>query len=121
MHATLRMPTPGAVGTGQTWKPWVLAWLVALLAVVLVGCPKGGADAEVVTVGAYFSLSGSDSTFGIDSREGIEMATEEVNQAGGVKGKPVRVLFEDDKSSVQEESNKVLQLIDRDKVIALLG
>ena len=49
------------------------------------------------------------------------MATDEVNAAGGVKGKKVRVLFEDDKSNAQEASNKVLQLIDRDKVIAHPG
>jgi branched-chain amino acid transport system substrate-binding protein len=98
-----------------------LAWLAVPLVLLLLGCPKGSADDQVVTVGAYFSLSGSDSTFGIDSREGIDMATDEVNAAGGVKGKKVRVLFEDDKSNAQEASNKVLQLIDRDKVIALLG
>jgi len=120
MDATLPNPTPSGVPQGLR-RSWALALLAIPLAVLLLGCPKGGAEAEVVTVGAYFSLSGSDSTFGIDSREGIEMATEEVNQAGGVKGKTVRVLFEDDKSNVQEASNKVLQLIDRDKVIAILG
>lgn len=101
----------------------LVAWavFVALVALVAVGCNKGNADDQTVTVGAYFSLSGSDSTFGIDSKEGIDMATDEVNAAGGIKSKKVRVLFEDDKSNAQEASNKVHQLIDRDKVIALLG
>jgi branched-chain amino acid transport system substrate-binding protein len=98
-----------------------MSGLCLLIALGALGCSKSGADDQFVTVGAYFSLSGSDSTFGIDSREGIDMATEEVNAAGGVKGKKVRVLFEDDKSNAQEASNKVHQLIDRDKVIALLG
>ena len=49
------------------------------------------------------------------------MATEDINAAGGIKGKKVRVIFEDDKSNAQEASNKVLQLIDRDKAIAILG
>lgn len=104
-----------------TWTSFVASGLCLLIALVAQGCSKSGSDDQVVTVGAYFSLSGVDSTFGIDSREGIEMATEEVNAAGGVKGKKVRVLFEDDKSTTQEASNKVHQLIDRDKVIALLG
>jgi branched-chain amino acid transport system substrate-binding protein len=90
------------------------------LAVSSAGCSKGG-DNDVLTVGAFFSLSGPDSAFGNDSREGIEMATDEVNAAGGVKGRKVRVLMEDDKSNTQETSSKVLQLIDRDKVIAILG
>jgi ABC-type branched-subunit amino acid transport system substrate-binding protein len=49
------------------------------------------------------------------------MAADEINAAGGVKGTKVRVLMEDDKSNVQETSKRVLQLIDRDKVIAVLG
>lgn len=72
-------------------------------------------------VGAYLSLSGEETAFGVDSKEGIELAIDEVNQAGGVKGKPIKVLFEDNKSKPEEATNKVLQLIDRDKVIALLG
>lgn len=82
------------------------------------GCGKKSDD---IRVGAYLSLSGPDSTFGTDTREGIELAVEEVNAAGGVKGKKVRVLYEDDKSTTQEASQKVRQLIDRDKVIAVLG
>lgn len=72
-------------------------------------------------IGAYLSLSGEDAAFGIDTKEGIELAVEEINKAGGVKGKPFKVLYEDDKSNPQEATNKVLQLIDRDKVVALLG
>jgi branched-chain amino acid transport system substrate-binding protein len=86
-----------------------------------VGCPaKSGGD-ETITVGSYLSLSGQQSTFGTDTKEGIEMATEEVNAKGGIKGKKVRVLYEDDKSNAQEASNKVRELIDRDKVIAVIG
>lgn len=105
------------------------AWLGHLGVLAMVGvmglsagaCRKGGGSTDQVTVGAFFSLSGSDSTFGLDSKEGIELALEEQNAAGGVKGKKVRVLFEDDKSNPQEASNKVRQLIDRDKVVAILG
>src|SRR5258706_629877 len=98
-----------------------LIWCIVPLLAALSGCTKGSSDDQLVTVGAYFSLSGQESTFGLDSREGIEMATDEANAAGGVKGKKVRALFEDAKSNAQEASNKVHQLIDRDKVIAILG
>lgn len=111
-------------------------WIVGALALTLgaVGCGNGGsapgttgapgapgAGATEWRVGAYLSLSGPDTQFGIDTREGIELAIDEVNKAGGVKGKPIKVLFEDDKSNPQEATNKVLQLINRDKVVALLG
>lgn len=96
---------------------------VVMLGASLGGCRKsdGGGGEETIKIGAFFSLSGSDSTFGIDSKEGIELALEEQNAKGGVKGKKVRVLFEDNKSNPQEASNKVRQLIDRDKVVAVLG
>lgn len=97
----------------------LLALFVVLLAGVLaVGCSR---PKDELVVGAYLSLSGSDSTFGVDAREGIELAVEETNAAGGVRGKPVRVVFEDDKSTTQEASQKVRKLIDRDRVVALLG
>ena len=82
------------------------------------GLPASTAEWKV---GAFFSLSGADTQFGVDTREGIELAIEEVNKAGGVKKKPIKVIFEDDKSNPQEATNKVLQLIDRDKVVAILG
>jgi branched-chain amino acid transport system substrate-binding protein len=102
------------------WTDMTPCWLLVAAASLFAGCSKGG-HADVLTVGAFFSLSGADSAFGNDSREGIEMATDEINAGGGIKGTKVRVLMEDDKSSIQETSNKVLQLIDRDKVIAILG
>jgi branched-chain amino acid transport system substrate-binding protein len=94
------------------------------------GAPTGSTGAASATaaalpadwrVGAYLSLSGADAQFGIDTKEGIELAVDEINKGGGVKGRPIKVLYEDDKSNPQEATNKVLQLIDRDKVMALLG
>jgi len=92
---------------------------VATLPLAALACKKD--SSSEILVGAYLSLSGADSTFGTDTREGIELAVAETNAAGGVKGKPVRVLYEDDKSTTQEATQKVRQLIDRDKVVALLG
>ena len=86
---------------------------------------KDGAGPEPAAnewrVGAYLSLSGAETQFGKDTQEGTELAVEEINSKGGVKGKKIKMLFEDDKSNPQEASNKVLQLINRDKVVALLG
>ena len=98
---------------------WLLAAaLLAGLAGTTSGCkPK----TDAIVVGAYLSLSGVDSTFGTDTKDGIELALEQANAAGGAKGKKLQVLYEDDKSSPQEVSSKVHELIDRDGVVALLG
>ncbi len=107
---------------------------LALAALCLTACSKDSskkdpgaatsgskAQAGDILVGAYFSLSGEETQFGKDSQEGIQLAVDEDNAKGGVKGRKVKVLFEDDKSNPQEATNKVRQLIDRNKVVALLG
>ena len=95
--------------------------LAAALVVVgaLSGCSKAKTD-EIV-VGSFLSLSGSDTAFGVDTQKGMDLAIAEVNAAGGVKGKKLKVLYEDDKSTPLEASNKVQQLIDRDKAVAIIG
>jgi len=92
---------------------------IVLVAISLLACEKD--DPTEIKVGAYLSLSGADSTFGTDTREGIELAVEQTNAAGGVIGKRIRVIYEDDKSTTYEAVQKVRQLIDRNKVVALLG
>jgi len=93
--------------------------VVGLVPFVLAGCPKKPDDE--IKIGAYLSLTGADSTFGTDTKEGIELAVSQVNAKGGVKGKKIRVLYEDTKSTTQEASQKVMQLVDRDAVVAVLG
>ncbi|MDI1430269.1 ABC transporter substrate-binding protein [Polyangium sorediatum] len=109
-------------------REWITALACGALSSALAapGCDRsgagsGGASANEWRVGVYLSLSGADTSFGVDTREGIALAVDEINAAGGVKGRPIKLLFEDDKSNPQEASNKVLQLINRDKVVALLG
>jgi len=112
-------------------RRWIAGALALMgLGVLGLGCDKKqGADVKAESnakaaewkVGAYLSLSGPDTQFGLDTKDGIDLAVDEINKAGGVRGKPMKVVFEDDKSNPQEATNKVLQLIDRDKVVALLG
>ncbi len=103
-------------------RTWIVAALgLGAISALGLGCGNKAAATPEWRVGAYLSLSGAQTQFGQDTREGIELAMDEVNKAGGVRGKPIKLLIEDDKSSQQEATNKVLQLIDRDKVVALLG
>jgi branched-chain amino acid transport system substrate-binding protein len=75
-----------------------------------------------VVIGMYGSLTGDGASFGISSREGTELAVEELNAAGGVLGgRKFRLLVEDDQSRPEEASNAVTKLITQDRVIAVLG
>jgi len=82
--------------------------------------PKASEGTEIV-VGVYGSLTGTDATFGTSSRNGVEMAMDEVNKAGGVLGKQIHVIVEDDQSKPEEAQTVATKLISKDHVVALLG
>jgi branched-chain amino acid transport system substrate-binding protein len=105
-----------------------LGLMVAALASVTSACERrtenGGGSATTgdIVVGMYGSLTGDGASFGISSREGTELAVEEVNAAGGLLGgRKIRLLVEDDQSKPEEASNAVTKLITQDKVVAVLG
>jgi len=92
-----------------------------LLALASTGCPTQGPAGNKVVIGEYESMTGSEATFGESTHAGILLALDEVNKAGGIKGKPVEVKLLDDKCNEQEAQNCVLRLCTEDKVTALLG
>jgi branched-chain amino acid transport system substrate-binding protein len=77
-------------------------------------------SAEPIKLGSVLRLSVG-SEHGIPSRRGVELAVEEVNQAGGINGRQVEVIFEDEKDSPTACVNAVQKLINVDKVAALIG
>ncbi len=85
----------------------------------LSGCKKGGG--ETIKVGEFASLTGKEATFGTSSHEGTLLAIEEINAAGGVLGKQIELLTEDDQSKPGEPANAVNKLISKDGVVAILG
>jgi branched-chain amino acid transport system substrate-binding protein len=110
-------------------KTWMVL-TTAVLSLVLFGCPPktsetatgtgGGTEGEIV-VGEYGSLTGAEATFGQSTHNGIMLAMDEVNSAGGVNGRKVRVITEDDQSKAEEAANAVTKLISQNNVIAVLG
>jgi len=92
--------------------------LVAACAALLVaGC--GGGD--TVKVGVIVPLSGDVKTFGESTQNGVLLAIEEFNAAGGVGGKKVQAIVSDDKNEPTEASNAGSKLIDMDRVVAVIG
>lgn len=86
--------------------------------------PTGGASGakgETIKVGHYGSLTGAQATFGKTTDDGIKLAIEEINAAGGLNGKKIELITYDTRSDVTETTNVVTRLIDQDKVVALLG
>src|SRR5579864_9081853 len=77
----------------------------AVVAVIGLACSKGGSSAaggNEILVGEYGSLTGGIATFGISTRDGSQQAFDEINAAGGVLGKKIKLLVEDDQSKPEE-------------------
>jgi branched-chain amino acid transport system substrate-binding protein len=83
------------------------------------GCQKGGAGD--ILVGEYSSLTGTTATFGQSTDNGIKMAFDEINKAGGVLGKKLAVAVEDDQSKPEEAATAATKLINQNHVVAMLG
>jgi branched-chain amino acid transport system substrate-binding protein len=110
-------------------KNAIIVVSLAVLSFGLLGCPPkegggtttgagGGGD---ILVGEYGSMTGGQATFGQSTHNGIMMAADEVNAAGGINGRKIKVLSEDDQSKPEEAPNAVTKLISKDNVVAVLG
>jgi branched-chain amino acid transport system substrate-binding protein len=96
----------------------------ALLCALAVGAAGFNAPLnaqESIKVGEYASLTGREATFGESSHNGTKLAVEELNAAGGVLGKKIQLITEDDESKPGLPSTVVRKLISRDSVSAVLG
>jgi branched-chain amino acid transport system substrate-binding protein len=88
--------------------------------------PEGGSTNSasgrgVIKVGEFASLTGKEAAFGESSHEGTALAVDDLNAAGGVLGRQVQLITEDDQSQAGQPSTDVRKLISDDGVVAVLG
>src|SRR5215211_2841276 len=76
---------------------------------------------QEIPVGEFASLSGGSASFGQSSHKGTALAIDEINAAGGVLGKKLKLITEDDQSLAGQPATIVRKLISQDRVIAVLG
>jgi branched-chain amino acid transport system substrate-binding protein len=107
-------------------KNSLLKFSAAVTAALLIaGCKptdnSATTGAGTIKIGEFASLTGKDATFGISSHEGTLMAVEQINAAGGILGKKIELITEDDQCKAGEAATVVNKLIARDNVVAILG
>src|SRR6188508_2709204 len=83
--------------------------------------PEVKKEPTEILIGLYGSTTGGTATLGQSSRDGSQLALEEINAAGGVFGKKLRLIVEDDAGKPEEALTVVTKLINRDRVVAVLG
>ncbi len=100
-------------------------WLVVTL-VISFGCERRGVDGTdgdsgPVRVGYYGDLTGATSSFGQSTKNGVDMAADEINKSGGINGRQIEIITEDDQGEPNKAATVVTKLINQDRVHALLG
>lgn len=97
-----------------------MKFLVLLLASLsLFSCTQK--ESNEVVIGLYGPFSGGSAPLGMAMRNGFQMAEEKLNASGGILGKKLKLVIRDDESKNERGAQIAQELIEKEKVIALLG
>ena len=109
----------------------LIAVMTILVIGLIVGCSKkeeAGAPASKqaveqppIKIGAVFSVTGAGAKLGGQEKNTALMIQDEVNAAGGINGRKIQVIIEDDESNEENTQKAVTKLITSDEVVAIIG
>ena len=94
--------------------------MMGLLAFAAAGC-GGEKKADTIKVGANLEMTGGSASYGISSKNAIELAFKEINEKGGINGKQLELVVADNKSEAAEATNAMQKLVSQDNVVAVIG
>jgi branched-chain amino acid transport system substrate-binding protein len=99
------------------------AAMAAALAILLVGCggDTGDEAQEPLKIGAIVSLTGTYAGLGEPEKNALEMEVARINEAGGVNGRQIEVIVEDDATDEAKAVAAGSKLIEQDEVVAIIG
>lgn len=85
--------------------------------------PENGVqpDRTTIKIGYFGDLTGPTYNFGQSAQNGVLMAAAQINQDGGINGRRIDVVIEDDRGSPEEAAKKTAKLIEQDKVVAIIA
>lgn len=95
----------------------------ALFMGALTGCggSKSADDGNTIKVGGLLEMTGGSASFGISSKNAIDIALQKINEKGVLGGKKLELVVADTKSEASEATNGMQKLISQDKVVAVIG
>jgi len=102
--------------------PSIRCMTFALLVCCAGPSPSTGADAaEPIRIGAVLPFSGGVELYGQQAKLGLDLAVKDINAAGGILGRPVEVIYADDKTTPASAATAMHALIESDGVLAVVG
>lgn len=99
-------------------KKGLLALAMMLVALMAVGPVLAE---ETIKIGGLAPLTGEVAQYGIAVREGVDLYVEQLNEAGGIDGKSVEVIWQDEKGDITEALNAYNLLVENEQVVAIIG
>jgi urea transport system substrate-binding protein len=95
-----------------------LIWLAGLACLLN---PMEARAAQPIRIGAVLPFSGGVELYGRQAKLGIDLAVREINAGGGILGRPLEVIYEDDKTDPAAAQDATRKLIEGDRVLAVVG
>ena len=95
--------------------------LNALAALALAGAMTAALAADPIRIGVDGPFTGGSSSMGVSMRDGVRLATEEINAAGGVLGRKLELVERDDEAKNERGVQIAQELINKERVVALVG
>lgn len=102
-------------------KIFCIILVAGLIAAFFTGCGKAADSSKGIKIGLNYELSGGVASYGQSCVDGILMAFDEINAAGGVIGKQISPVKVDNKSDSAEATSVATRLATQEKVVAILG
>ena len=100
----------------------ILVWIVVGVTVGTMACrQKAAPEKAPIKIGAIFAVTGGASNLGGPEAKTAEMFVEKVNQAGGINGHRIQLIVKDSASTPANAISLAKQLIDEEKVLAIIG
>ena len=100
-----------------------IMFLLATVTLFLIGCggKKDAASSDVIKIGVIAPLTGDLAQYGTPAKDGFQLKVDEINAAGGINGKKIELVIEDNKGDVNESVSIFKKLKGQDKVDMIVG
>jgi urea transport system substrate-binding protein len=106
------------VSISRSIRRFSFAWLVCC---VWIADPTDAKSAEPIKVGAVLPFSGGVELYGRQAKLGLDLAASEINARGGILGRPVELIYEDDRTDPAVAVAATRKLVERDGVLGVVG
>lgn len=103
----------------MTFKKIMILFISVCIIPILISCGKKSGDE--IKIGAIFSVTGPASFLGAPEAKTAQMLVDDLNSKGGINGKTIKLIIKDSAGSPEKAISFAKQLIDEEKVFAIIG